>query len=603
MRRRFDFIVLLLPLFFLLFVVSCASVVGPEVDEPESTVEDNRSAKVSDILSPKITVIVDSINDFAGIDVSSKGDVVWITEEIINNGRFIEINLDLGTIKPLITGLNQPNEFVVRGSDVYIAGNIGNPVSLMQSDLNTGNTMAISDELGGGLSGVDINSDLSSAYVVHFGQGFLAHVDIDQSSSSFKNITKIAEGLDTPRAVVINPDETFAFITEQNAGRLVKVNIDSDTTGYGEVIVINFGLNGPRGLTLNKTGDYVYLAEEFGEKLLKINVNSDSAQHGKIETITEGLILRDVVLSPDEKIALVTDTRLGLVFIDLNPESSSYKKIIKNIRAQLDGARGLWINNKQTYAYIVSEFSGELSRVEIDPLSPNYGQVTLIATGLDIPVDLLVDQNELNAYVAREQSPNRGINAVCRVDLSTGEVFTLTESVGQPVNLCFTNDKKGFYIVDHNGAVHKLSIEDGELTKGIITGLKNPYGLGLAPDGETAYITTESATKVNIPGNLVKANLKSGEVEVLAADIIDGATSVFINRDGTRAYFTQFGAEDDSTGKLSMVDIDPLSPSYLVVTDILTELFEPHDLFVSEDEHQFYLTLVGGRQLLRVDLE
>ncbi len=134
----------------------------------------------------------------------------------------------------------------------------------MQLDLNTGKTMSISDELGGGLSGVDINCVLSSAYVVHFGQGFLAHVDIDQSSSSFKNITKIAEGLDTPRAVVINPDETFAFITEQNAGRLVKVNIDSDSTGYGEVIVINSGLNGPRGLTLNKTGDYVYLAGEDG---------------------------------------------------------------------------------------------------------------------------------------------------------------------------------------------------------------------------------------------------------------------------------------------------------------------------------------------------
>jgi DNA-binding beta-propeller fold protein YncE len=597
MRSRFDFIVLLLSLFFLLFVVSCASVVGPEVDEPESTVEDNSSAKVSAILSPKITVIVDSINDFAGIDVSTKGDVVWITEEIINSGRLIEINLDLGTIKPLITGLNQPNEFVVRGSDVYIAGNIGHPARLIKLDLNTDKIIAVSNQLGGGLSGVDVNYDLSSAYVVHFGQGFMAHVDIDQSSSTFKKVTKIVKDLDTPRAIVINPTETIAFITEQNAGRLVKVNIDSNSTGYGEVRVINSGLDGPRGLTLSQAGDYVYLAEEFGEKLLKINVNSDSAQHGKIETIIEGLILRDVVLSPDEKIALVTDTRLGLVFIDLNPESSSYKKIVKNIRATLNGARGLWINNKQTYAYIVSEFSGELSRVAIDPLSPNYGQVTLIATGLDIPVDLIVDQNELNAYVAREQNHNRkGINSVCRIDLSTGEVFTLTEDVGQPVNLCFTNDKKAFYIVDLNGAVHKLSIEDGELTKGIITGLKKPYGLGLAPDGETAYIATLSAT-------LVKTNLKSGEVELLAANIIDGATSVFINRDGTRAYFTQFGAEDDNTGKLSMIDIDPLSPSYLVVTDILTELFEPHDLFVSEDENQFYLTLVGGRQLLRVDLE
>ena len=53
---------------------------------------------------------------------------------------------------------------------------------------------------------------------------------------------------------------------------------------------------------------------------------------------------------------------------------------------------------------------------------------------------------------------------------------------------------------------------------------------------------------------------------------------------------------------MSWIDIDPLSVTCPEVTDILTGLCGPHDLDVRADERLFYLVLVGGRQLLRVDL-
>ena len=45
-----------------------------------------------------------------------------------------------------------------------------------------------------------------------------------------------------------------------------------------------------------------------------------------------------------------------------------------------------------------------------------------------------------------------------------------------------------------------------------------------------------------------------------------------------------------------------LSATYLSVTDILTGLCGPHGLDVHADERQFYVVLVGSRQLIRVDL-
>jgi DNA-binding beta-propeller fold protein YncE len=179
-------------------------------------------------------------------------------------------------------------------------------------------------------------------------------------------------------------------------------------------------------------------------------------------------------------------------------------------------------------------------------------------------------------------------------------VTTVTDAIGQPVDLTFAPGGQAAYVVDlAYDQVHRLTLATGVVTT-VLYGLTNPFGMGLAPDGVSAFIVTEPAAPSFPPGDLLAANLATGSWSILARDVISGATSIVVNPAGTRAYVTQFGIETDCTGKLSRVDL--VSPTYLSVTDILTGLCGPHDLDVRADERQFYVVLVGSRQLIRVDL-
>jgi len=557
-------------------------------------------------LVPRVTVIVDGVPPVqyaTGIALDPSAAAVWVTEEVVADGRLVRVDLASGAVTPVASGLNQPGHLVVSGTRALVAGNVGDPIALVQIDLNTGSVTPLSEELGGGLSGVAANRAWTRAYVVNFGSGVLSRVDIDPTSATFKQVTPITSGLSGPRDVVINDAEDAAYVTEQNGGRLVRVDVNPASPDYGDVVTITAGLGGPRGLTLDQDGKRVYLAEEASRELTVIDVDPASAGYGTATTILSGQTLRDVVLSPDGRAGLVTDAGDGVLVVDVDPGSPNYGRIVTRLTpVPLDGARGLWMNGSRTRAYVVCEFSGYLSRVDVDRASPTFGQVARLASGLDVPVDVIVDADEQIAYVARERSPTRGTNVVSRVDLSSGQVTTVTDAVGQPVGLAFVPGGQAAYVVDlAYDQVHRLTLATGVVTT-VLDGLTNPFGMALAPDGVSAFVVTEPAAPSFPPGDLLTANLATGAWSIVAHDVISGATSIVVNQAGTRAYFTQFGLETSCTGKLSRVDLDPLSATYLSVTDILTGLCGPHDLDVRADERQFYVVLVGSRQLIRVDL-
>ena len=555
-------------------------------------------------LVPRVTVIVDGVppvQQTTGIALDPSAAAVWVTEEVVAGGRLVHVDLASGAVTPVASGLNQPGHLVVSGTRALVAGNVGDPIALVQIDLNTGSVTPLSDELGGGLSGVAANRAWTRAYVVNFGSGVLSRVDIDPTSTTFKQVTPITSGLSGPRDVVLNSAEDVAYVTEQNGGRLVRVDVNPASPDYGDVVTITASLDGPRGLTLSQDGKRVYLAEEASRELTVIDVDPASAGYGTAATILTGQALRDVVLSPDGRAAIVTDAGDGVLVVDVDPGSPNYGRIVTRLTpVPLDGARGLWMNSSRTRAYVVCEFSGYLSRVDVDPASPTFGQVARLASGLDVPVDVIVDAGEQVAYVARERSPTRGANVVSRVDLGSGQVTTVTDAIGQPVDLTFAPGGQAAYVVDlAYDQVHRLTLATGVVTT-VLDELTNPFGMALAPDGVSAFIVTEPAAPAFPPGHLLAANLATGSWSILARDVISGATSIVVNPAGTRAYVTQFGIETDCTGKLSRVDL--VSPTYLSVTDILTGLCGPHDLDVRADERQFYVVLVGSRQLIRVDL-
>jgi len=72
-----------------------------------------------------------------------------------------------------------------------------------------------------------------------------------------------------------------------------------------------------------------------------------------------------------------------------------------------DGTRGLFIDETETKAYIIGEFSGQLRRLIIDSTSPTFGKTTLLADKLFILNDIAVNRAGSCAYVTRESGPGQ----------------------------------------------------------------------------------------------------------------------------------------------------------------------------------------------------
>jgi DNA-binding beta-propeller fold protein YncE len=556
-------------------------------------------------LVPRVTVIVDNLPPIqfsTGIALNPTGTIAWVTEEIVDNGRLVRVDLDSGAVDPVATGLNQPGQLVVSGTVAFVAGNIGTPVTLVRIDLSNGMVTPVSNELGGGLSGVAVNSALTQAHVVNFGNGVLSRVDIDPSSPTFKQVTQVVSGLSGPRDIVIDSTGDIAYVTEQNAGRLVCVNINPASPDYGSITLIVDGLGGPQGLTLDQSGGLIYLAETFSRELSLVDVDPGSPGYGSVTTILDEQTLRDVALSADERQAVVTDVDDGILVVDIDPSSPSFGHIISRVTpVPLDGARGLDLNASQTLAYVVEEFSGELSQVDIDPDSPNFRSVSRVISGQDIPAHVMITQDESFAYITTQRGPDRGVNSLRQVDLSTGQTITVTQTVELPSGLDLDDAETYAYVAESaSGVLSRVNLTTG-VVELVASGIPHIFGVRLNSAETHAYVTTsEFAPTSPPPGGFLRVDLASGSVTTITTGLVS-PTGIWINDGETRAYITEFGEEGGCTGALSTIDIDPASPSYGVATRLLTGLCGPHDVRLHADESTAYVVEVDGKRLIRVD--
>jgi DNA-binding beta-propeller fold protein YncE len=554
---------------------------------------------------PYITVIVDSQIPYqspTGLAINPTGTSLWLTEEIVSDGRLVRVDLVSDAVTAVATGLNQPGHLVVSGTVAYVAGNVGNPITLVQIDLDDGTVTTVSDELGGGLSGVAVNHALTQAHVVNFGNGVLSRVDIDPSSPTFKQVTQVATGLSGPRDIAINIPGTVAYVTEQHANRLVQVDINPASPGYGSITTIAGGLGGPRGLTLNQTGDRVYLAEEFGRKLSTVDVDPGSGGYGSVTTIVSEQTLRDVVLNPDEHVAYVADVDDAILKVGIDSGSPDYGKVLGRVPpVQLDGSRGLDLNADATIAYVVEEFSGDLSRVDIDPASPDLGAVSLITCGLDIPAHVMITQDEGYAYATTQRGPDRGVHSVRRVDLSTGQMITVTDALELPTGIDLDDAETYAYVTEPPfGRLSRVNLSTGA-TEAVASGIPDIFGVRLNPAETHAYVTTSVFSPVSpSPREFLRVDLATGQAITIAEGLVS-PTGIWINASETLAYLTEFGPEGGCGGALDKVDIDPASSTYGMVTRLLTGLCGPHDVRLGADESTLYVVEVDGKRLFRVD--
>jgi len=280
--------------------------------------------------------------------------------------------------------------------------------------------------------------------------------------------------------------------------------------------------------------------------------------------------------------------------------------VINDTDPALGGARGLVINEAETTAYIIGEFSAELSKVGIDPNSPSFGQATVIATDLLRPNGLAVNRAETVAYVTTEVGYDRtGANRLVQVDLTTGEAVTLNAQMGQPTNIALSQDETEGYVMDLQwGGLYRMDLETGGITP-IATGLNHPYPVAVNQAETLAYVVTEPARPGDYPmGNLLGIDLQTGQVSTVAAEAIFGATGISLSADERLAFVTEFGHEGGCDGRLSVVNVDPSSTDFGKKTVLVAGLCGAHDVKPNRAETLIYFVEVDSSRfsVIRVNL-
>lgn len=264
----------------------------------------------------------------------------------------------------------------------------------------------------------------------------------------------------------------------------------------------------------------------------------------------------------------------------------------------INGARGLFVNEDGTKAYIVGEFSGKLSWVNIDLTSSAFGKVTTIADDLFVPTDVAVNRAETVAYVTREIQ-----NVVTRVDLMTGEVATVTTQLGQPTNIALSQDENEGYVVDmQRGRLNRVNLTTGAIIT-TTTKLGKPFAVAVNRVETLAYITTTPARPGDYPaGDLLRVNLKTGRVFTVAAGIVKGASGITLSADERLIVVTEFGNEGDCDGRLSVINVDPTSANFGKKTVLVTGLCGAHDVRLNRAETILYFVEVDSSRFSAIQV-
>ncbi|KPK88813.1 MAG: hypothetical protein AMJ88_18400 [Anaerolineae bacterium SM23_ 63] len=287
------------------------------------------------------------------------------------------------------------------------------------------------------------------------------------------------------------------------------------------------------------------------------------------------------------------------------PASSAF---IINDKA-FEGPRGIALNQDETAAYIINQYSGELSLVDLDPTSPSFGGVRVIKEEIYVLTDIAISQDGSIAFLSREAGPRdppQGQNVITRLHLETGQVVTVVDQFNRPTNFVLSQDEKIGYIVDlEQGGFYQLNLGTSVVTP-IATGMVEPFAVTLSEAEHFAYIVTESPKAGEYPpGDLLRISLYSGDVTSLAEGALLGPTSITLAAEGRLAFITEYGHEGKCDGNLSVINIDPSAADFGSKLVLVPGLCGPHDVELNQEETLAYFVEVEGSRLsvVRINIE
>ena len=203
---------------------------------------------------------------------------------------------------------------------------------------------------------------------------------------------------------------------------------------------------------------------------------------------------------------------------------------------------------------------------------------TLTSTGAPIPVGTQPLMVALRGDQAFAYVTNASDNSVSVIDTSTRTVVqTVTGVLGLPQRVVVSSDGTRLYVVSNGGQLYTFSINlgTGQLTQiaTLATGLNQPRGLAIAPDGNTAYVAAASGANVGVidtATNTVTTTISVGSIPV----------GISVNPAGTRVYVSNVGSNT-----VSVID----TTTYTVIATVPTGS-APTGTVVAPDGVHWYVT-------------
>ncbi|UCF60345.1 MAG: hypothetical protein JSV37_11335 [Anaerolineaceae bacterium] len=274
-----------------------------------------------------------------------------------------------------------------------------------------------------------------------------------------------------------------------------------------------------------------------------------------------------------------------------------------------DGPRGMVLGQEGTHAYVINEYSGELSLVDLDPASPGFASVRVIKEDVYVLADISVNQDETLAYLSREEGPSdppQGQNVITKLYMESGEVVTVVDQFDLPTNFVLSQDESVGYVVDlARSGFYELDLGTSVVTP-IATGLDEPYAVDVDEDEGYAYVVTKPPAAGDYPlGSLLRISLLSGRVTSSAHQVLLGPTSIALADDGRLAFITEYGHGGKCNGSLSVVNLDAQAADYGNKLVLLQGLCGPHDVVLDLEETMAYFVEVESSRLgaIRIDID
>lgn len=293
------------------------------------------------------------------------------------------------------------------------------------------------------------------------------------------------------------------------------------------------GFNGPTNIAITPNGLYAYVTEGGADSVLVINTNSSSPAFNTLIAAPNlsGVFNNPsgIAITPNNNFGYVTDSGSNSVLvIDTNPSSPTFNSLITapGLEGVFNGPNSIAITPNGLYAYVTNAGNNSVNVIDLNPASPTYNTV------LDTP--------------------------------------NLDGVLDNPFAIAITPDGNYVYVSNIAGSMSVIDSNPASPTYNTVLdtpGLDavnaQPEGFAITANGLFAYVSDGSSTDVTvIDTNPASPTFNTVISAPNLAAAFNDPNGVATTADGNYAYVTNFLGTSGTISSVSVIDTNPLSPTY-----------------------------------------